>query len=132
MFLDSILNTVNNVAGTVAGKASEIAPLAGSMSAALTNLGIQPPKELSQLAAAFHSNVVQPNTPVTGQSPVNDIINYFGSMMKAQKSGQPLSSTQKIVAAGANQVSMGGITFNPIYIIGAAVVIVVIVLVAKK
>lgn len=130
-FLDNILNTVNNVATTVAGQASEIAPLASTMSAALKNIGIQPPTELSALASAFHTYIVQPNTPVTGQSPVNDIINYIGTVMNKQKAGQPLSSTQQIIANGGNQI-IGGITIGPMFFIIVAFVGIIIFLIARK
>jgi hypothetical protein len=131
MFLDSIINTVNNVAGAVAGQASELAPLAGTMSAALKNIGIQPPTELSALSTAFHNYIVAPNTQVTGASPVNDIINYVGTIFKQQQSGQQLSSTQQIVANGAGSV-IGGIKMGPMFFIIAGAIVLIIVLIARK
>ncbi len=129
--LSGILNTVSNVGTAITGGASQLAPLASSMSNALKSLGYTPPTELTALTNMFHQVVVRPNQQVTGASPVSDVINYFGSMYNALQTGQQLNPTQQIVANGAGQQINGLQISLPIIAIIAGVVILIVLLLKK-
>jgi hypothetical protein len=97
------LSGLTNFLNTSTDKIDTLQPLATTMSKALLVAGIQPPSELSNLAQSFHDNIVKPASGALSGNPTNNILDYVAKTVTAQKSGQPLSKVQSVVAAGGNQ-----------------------------
>lgn len=84
-------------------KLEAVAPLSGTMSKALSSVGVTPPRELNQLAQSFQDNVIAPQAP-TGANLADNVLNFFSQVMGQKASGQPVTGVNKIVANGGERV----------------------------
>lgn len=91
-------------------KLEALAPLADTMSKALTQVGVEPPRELGQLATAFQTNVVAPQAP-TGADLTDNVLNFFSMVMGQKQSGKTLTGANKTVADGGQKV-LNSLTFT--------------------
>lgn len=95
----------SDILNSLTDDVSTLQPLANTMTKALTDAGIKPPSELNDLAATFHSQIVDPaNKAVSSGQLVNNILGYVQQQMTAQSSGSNLNKVQTTVANGGNKV----------------------------
>ncbi len=94
-FGEDILNNLTNTA-------SDLQPLATTMSDALRSVGITPPSELANLAQSFHDNIVVPANGTMSGNIGDNILSFVSQNMTALANGLGLSKTNKIVANGGN------------------------------